>query len=210
MKVKVCGMKHNAEEIARLGPDYLGFIFWPGSPRYFEGAFPSLPKMQGKVGVFVDASLEEILAKIQNFQLNLVQLHGSESPAFCRRLQNALGNVKVAIIKVFSVKDSFDFNELTPFEDVCDFYLFDTWGKRPGGNGYGFDWHLLAGYPSLKPYFLSGGIGLEDLQELQEFFKRPEALLCHAVDVNSRFETEPGMKKTRELEEFINIVSARH
>ncbi len=176
MRIKVCGMKHNIEEVASLGPDFLGLIFWEGSPRAFSGLLPSLPDPPEKVGVFVDAPLEEVLTKIKAYGLRLVQLHGNESPSFCGALRERLAGsefpgTEVGIIKVFSVKGSFDFNRLRPYEAVCDYYLFDAKGELPGGNGYGFDWQLLAGYPSRKPYFLSGGIGAAELPKLHGIHK---------------------------------------
>jgi phosphoribosylanthranilate isomerase len=215
MKVKVCGMKHNITEVAGLQPDYMGFIFWEASPRYFDGTLPPLQPHLKKVGVFVNASIPVILEKTQRYGLRLVQLHGSESPKYCRELRERLQfgqarEQRIEIIKVFSVKDSFDFNLLIPYEANCDYFLFDTRGKLPGGNGYAFDWHLLTGYPSQKPYFLSGGIGPEDLPKLAEFLKRPESEKCHAIDVNSRFESDPGRKNADQLTKFINAEALRH
>lgn len=215
MKVKVCGMKHNIAGVAGLQPDYLGFIFWESSPRYFDGALPDLPPQVIKVGVFVDASIPFILHKMHQYGLGLIQLHGNESPGYCRELRKAIlaginGENKVGIIKVFPIKDSFDFRLLDPYEDACDYYLFDTRGKLPGGNGYAFDWQVLRDYPSGKPYFLSGGIGPANLPQLRIFLKRPEAQKCHAIDVNSRFELQPGLKNTELLNEFINAVALKH
>ena len=159
LKLKVCGMNKNTSEVAALKPDYLGFIFWKPSKRYFEGTMPSIPHSIKKVGVFVDATILEIAEKVKTFGLLLVQLHGKETAAFCDELKKAIPQIK--IIKVFSIKDNFDFSQLKHFEDLCDYYLFDTKGKLPGGNGYSFNWEVLKKYPSTKPYFLSGGIGLE-------------------------------------------------
>jgi phosphoribosylanthranilate isomerase len=108
--------------------------------------------------------LEEIITKIKKYDLNLIQLHGNESVAFCESLKDE----KVKIIKVFSVNDDFDFSILEPFETVCDYFLFDTKGKLPGGNGIVFDWKVLEKYPSTKPFFLSGGIGIDEIQSIQE------------------------------------------
>ncbi len=202
MKLKVCGMKYNPGEVAALQPDYLGFIFWEKSPRSFDGEIPKLPPGIKKVGVFVNASLDEVVAKIKEYHLQAVQLHGSESPEFCKELKQYNFQEPIQIIKVFSIKDDFNFDELKPYESVCDYYLFDTKGKLPGGNGYTFDWKVLKGYPSIKPYFLSGGIGLEEIESLREFMKRPEAKYCHTIDVNSRFELEPGLKNIQKLKEF--------
>lgn len=193
-------MNKNTADVAVLRPDYLGFIFWEPSKRNFKGELPSIPHGIQKVGVFVDESVLIIAEKVKQYGLLLVQLHGQESPAFCDQLKKHLPHIK--IIKVFSIKGNFDFGQLKHFEDVCDFYLFDTKGKLPGGNGYAFDWEVLKDYPSTKPYFLSGGIGLEEIDSIKEFMKRPEALYCHVIDVNSKFEIEPGLKNIEKLKKF--------
>jgi len=203
MKLKVCGMKYNPSEVAALRPDYLGFIFWDRSPRCFDQEIPKLPSKIQKVGVFVDASLEEVVQKIKKYGLQAVQLHGNESPEFCRKLKLEM-SLHIQVIKVFSIRGDFDFKRLRPYEEVCDYYLFDTKGELPGGNGYAFDWKVLKAYPSTKPYFLSGGIGLESLAAIQEFMERPEAKYCYAIDVNSKFETKPGLKHIEKLKEFKN------
>lgn len=198
MKLKVCGMKYNPEEVETLQPDYMGFIFWEKSPRYLGGVLPSISREIKRVGIFVDASVEEILQKVAQYGLTMVQLHGQEPPELCDHLKN-LG---IGVIKVFGVEDSFDFSVLEPYENVCDYYLFDTKGKLPGGNGYVFDWEVLEDYPSTKPFFLSGGIGLENIDEILTFLYRPESKYCHAIDVNSKFETKPGHKDIEKLKEF--------
>ncbi|MDX1766825.1 MAG: phosphoribosylanthranilate isomerase [Arenibacter troitsensis] len=214
MKLKVCGMKLNTLEVATLDPDYLGFIFWEPSKRYFEGTIPRLPASIKKVGVFVDAPLEAILKKVDTYDLQAVQLHGNESPEFCNDLKTinndrskALEEYNIAIIKVFSIKDDFDFSILTPYENVCDYFLFDTKGKLPGGNGFTFSWEVLKNYPSTKPYFLSGGIGLDEIEKIREFQQRPESKYCHAIDVNSKFESKPGLKDIKKLKEFKEVLS---
>ncbi|MGB3149741.1 MAG: phosphoribosylanthranilate isomerase [Maribacter sp.] len=207
LKLKVCGMNKNTAEVATLRPDYLGFIFWEPSKRYFEGDMPSIPHKIEKVGVFVDAKIAEIKKLVTQFDLLMVQLHGNENPAFCDELKKALPQIK--IIKVFSIQGKFDFKTLAQFEDVCDFYLFDTKGELPGGNGYSFDWSVLKNYPSTKPYFLSGGIGLENMKSIKEFLRRPESKYCHAIDVNSKFELEPGLKNILELEKFKELLTER-
>mgnify|MGYP000259020168 CR=1 FL=1 len=213
MKLKVCGMKSNTKEVAELQPDYLGFIFWEPSVRFFDGQIPSLPLGIKKVGVFVDASVEEVLEKVERYDLWGVQLHGDESPEYCKQLkvkcqtERSRGPI---LIKVFSIKDNFDFSILEPYEKLCDYYLFDTKGKLPGGNGYTFNWGVLKDYPTTKPYFLSGGIGLGEMASLKEFMKRPESKYCHVVDVNSRFEIEPGLKDVEELKEFKKVLSTKY
>ena len=204
MKLKICGMKLNTAEVAQLRPDYLGFIFWKHSSRFFEGEIPELPHHINKIGVFVDAEFEYIIKTVKKHQLQGLQLHGHESPEYCAEIASELKttNQKVDIIKVFSIKEEFDFDVLSAYEKVCDYYLFDTKGKLPGGNGYAFDWSVLKNYPSTKPYFLSGGIGLNNLDKINEFIKLPEFKYCYAIDVNSKFEAAPGLKKIEELQLF--------
>jgi len=224
--LKVCGMHHNVTEVAVLKPDFLGFIFWEPSKRYFRGEIPPLAVTTKKVGVFVNAPLEEVVKRVEQYSLQMVQLHGNETPEYCGMLQNALwasdapselkyGSKKfwsdndepqttIQLIKVFSVAENFDFGKLQPYEAYCDFFMFDTKGKLPGGNGFAFDWRLLMNYPSQKPFFLSGGIGPEDIDKLTEFVKSKASRHCFAIDINSRFETAPGLKDTEKLKKFIN------
>ncbi|MGB5463086.1 MAG: phosphoribosylanthranilate isomerase [Aureibaculum sp.] len=207
MKLKVCGMKYqdNMNQVALLQPDYLGFIFYDGSSRFFDGVMPQLSKKISKVGVFVNASLQNIIEKIRKYDLQAVQLHGEESPVFCEKLKKQCADQSkevVKIIKVFSIKEEFNFDILRPYEAVCDYFLFDTKGKLPGGNGYAFNWKVLRDYPSTTPYFLSGGIGLNEMADVKSFLQKKESKYCHAIDINSRFEIEPGMKNIEELKEF--------
>ncbi len=194
VKVKVCGMKYpeNILELVALQPDYLGFIFWDKSSRYFNGDLPAIPASIKKVGVFVQEEIEVILAKAEKYNLQAIQLHGNESVVFCTALQEKLKGKRIEIIKVFSVNDTFDFQELKPFETVCDYFLFDTKGKLPGGNGNTFDWYVLEKYPSQKPFFLSGGISLDEVESIKEILNTN--LPIHALDLNSKFEIEPGLK----------------
>ncbi|MFT4611748.1 MAG: phosphoribosylanthranilate isomerase [Glaciecola sp.] len=224
MKLKVCGMKHkdNINEVAQLQPDYLGFIFYEKSSRFFNGDIPELPNSIKKVGVFVDASIPYILEKIETHKLQTVQLHGEESPEFCAALklkchtersrsankdsnnEVPVSSVMTEIVKVFSIKDNFDFSVLKPFEAVCDYFLFDTKGKLPGGNGYTFNWDVLKEYPSTKPFFLSGGIGLNEIEKLKEFKNTEASKYCQVIDVNSKFEIKAGLKNSIELKTFKN------
>jgi phosphoribosylanthranilate isomerase len=201
MKLKICGMKYpdNILEVGSLLPDYLGFIFWEKSARYFDGTIPTLPQSIKKIGVFVNASKEEIVAQVLKHDLQAVQLHGHESIAFCKELKNTLADT-IEIIKVFSVDDTFDFNQIEPFETVCDYFLFDTKGKLPGGNGTAFDWKVLEQYPSQKPFFLSGGIGLDEIDLVKQILKTD--LPIFAIDVNSKFEIEAGLKNKEKLDRF--------
>ncbi len=223
-------MNQNPVEVAQLQPDYLGFIFWEPSSRFFEGDMPQLPTSIKKVGVFVDATVEEVLQKVAQYQLDAVQLHGKESASYCKELKDSFlsfraqsRNVKaddsilvstpldltsMEIIKVFSIKDDFDFDVLRDYETVCDYFLFDTKGKLPGGNGYTFDWSVLEHYPSTKPFFLSGGIGMDAVEKLKSFLNSPASKYCFALDVNSKFETEPGLKDLTLLKAFKQTLSS--
>lgn len=205
VEIKVCGMNKNTTEVAALKPDYLGFIFWKTSKRCFEGTMPSIPHSVKKVGVFVDATIQEITQTVKTQELLFAQLHGKETPAFCDELKKK--NPQLKIIKVFSIKDDFEFGQLKHFEDVCDYYLFDTKGKLPGGNGYSFNWEVLKKYPSTKPYFLSGGIGLEEIDSIKKFMKNPESQYCKVIDINSKFEDEPGLKNIEKLKIFKELLT---
>ena len=186
----------NILALSDLKPDYMGFIFWKPSKRFVSTTTPTLPSNIKKTGVFVDETFDEIKSLIETHQLQAVQLHGKENPIFCDRLKD----LNVEIIKVFSVKKNFDFSTLAPYENVCDYFLFDTKGELPGGNGYAFDWELLKSYPSSKPFFLSGGIGIDDIADLEDISKLN--LPLYAIDVNSKFESEAGMKKIELLKDF--------
>jgi phosphoribosylanthranilate isomerase len=201
VKIKVCGMKYpeNILDVAALLPDYMGFIFWEKSARYFNDIIPELPHSIKKTGVFVDETSTIIAQKIAQHDLQAVQLHGKESSDFCEELKKAIAP-DIEIIKVFSILDDFDFNSLAPFEPVCDYFLFDTKGKLPGGNGTTFDWKVLEKYPSKKPFFLSGGIGIEELAAVKQIIKTD--LPVYAIDVNSKFETGPGLKNIKLVREF--------
>ncbi|WP_336093937.1 phosphoribosylanthranilate isomerase [Leeuwenhoekiella sp. CH_XMU1409-2] len=193
-------MKHNTLEVAQLQPDYLGFIFFEKSKRNYDKAhIEILPEGIQKVGVFVDASIEFVIDKIKQFQFDVIQLHGSETPEYCKRLQT---DSKVELWKVFSIKDHFDFSVLEAYEAVIDKFLFDTKGKEKGGNGYTFDWSVLQDYPSQKPFILSGGIGLEEIPAVNELKKT--ALPLAGIDVNSKFEDKPGLKNIDLLKSLVN------
>ncbi len=211
MKLKICGMKSNTKEVAALQPDYLGFIFWEPSSRFYSESIPADTGDAKKVGVFVDALLEDVILKLLENDLDAIQLHGKEDPEYCARLKSVITgnmNVGVAIIKAFSVDENFDFETLAPYEPVCDFYLFDTRGELPGGTGRSFDWSILKRYTHTKPYFLSGGIGPDSAKALVEFTKQPESRYCYAIDVNSRFEIEPGLKDINLLKNFIQEIGS--
>ncbi|WP_396193694.1 phosphoribosylanthranilate isomerase [Flavobacterium sp.] len=200
-KIKICGMKHpeNILEIAALQPDYLGFIFYAKSPRYVENEIPTLDQSIQKVGVFVNATLEEIMEKVTTHVLNLVQLHGEESPEFCSSLQQK----KLKVIKSFNIDNLFNFNILNKYFNSCDHFLFDTKGTNYGGNGTTFDWRILEKYSLDKPYLLSGGIGPDNITDLKDFFQKDYAKQCIAIDSNSQFEIEPGLKNPETIKTFM-------
>lgn len=189
----------NIQEIAALKPDYLGFIFWDQSIRKMD--FETLPKIPlniKKVGVFVDESIHEIFSKINQFKLDAVQLHGNENIIFCKNVKK----IGIEVIKSFSVDNDFDFNSIKEYEPFVDYFLFDTKGKLPGGNGISFDWKVLENYSFEKPYFLSGGIGITEVDAVKDFLKTEASKKCIAIDVNSRFETKPGYKSKIKLKKF--------
>ena len=127
-----------------------------------------------------------------------MQLHGKETPSYCELIKE----FGVEVIKSFSIKDYFDFSLLVPYQENCDFFLFDTKGTSPGGNGYTFNWSILKDYYSQKPFFLSGGIGLENIQQVKELLN--STLPLYGIDVNSKFESAPGLKKIEALIKFKN------
>ena len=202
IQIKICGMKipENIKEIALLQPDYLGFIFYEKSSRNFENTIPSLDKSIQKVGVFVNASLEEIHEKVEQYELDFVQLHGDESTNFCHLLQQK----KLKVIKAFSIDNQFNFSDLNKYDNYCDYFLFDTKGTNYGGNGIAFDWSILESYQLDKPYFLSGGIGLENIKEVNSFLKKEYSKNCIAIDCNSKLEVLPGLKSIEKTKQLIN------
>lgn len=201
MKLKVCGMQEteNIAALASLQPDYMGFIFWEPSKRYCTTVPTDIPKHIKKVGVFVDETTKQIKEKVKLFGLDAVQLHGDETPRQCAALLNLC-----KVIKAFRIGPDFDFKTLTPYQDHCTYFLFDTQGPLPGGNGTAFDWKLLAGYTLDTPFFLSGGIGLGHVEAIAEIRKRN--LPIHALDINSQFESKPGVKKIKKIEKFKQLV----
>ncbi len=199
----------NIQEVAALQPDYLGFIFYEKSKRNFEGVIPVISKSIKKTGVFVNASTDEVIAKINLYDLQTVQLHGDESVGFCKELRSQFFNsIELEIIKVFGIKDEFNFDTLKPYLGVVDYFLFDTKGKERGGNGVAFDWNILEKYPFTKPFFLSGGIGLEQQEEIHQI--RKTDLPIYALDVNSKFENKQGFKKIEDLKKFKeNVITSK-
>lgn len=206
MKIKVCGMRdiENISDVLTVEPNFMGFIFYPKSPRFTSNIpqtqFPAKTK---KVGVFVNEEIEKIFEKVERFQLDFVQLHGSESPEYCSELFNSnlfSKNNQVHIIKAFSVNENFNFNATTPYEVYCKYFLFDTKGTNFGGNGVKFNWEILKNYKGNTPFLLSGGITKNDVEAINKI-NHPK---FKGVDINSGFEIKPGLKNVKEIREFKN------
>jgi len=200
MIIKVCGMREaqNIREVESLGIDWIGMIFWPKSKRYVINKPSYLPKEVKKVGVFVNADLQYIRQHIEDFQLDIIQLHGQESPEFVQALK------PFSIIKAFNIADAEDFQLTEKYEGIADYFLFDTKGDKVGGNGKKFNWSVLSQYHGETPFILSGGIGPDDAQNIKAF-QHPK---CLGIDLNSRFEKEPGLKDITKLKEFIKQLKA--
>ena len=205
LKIKVCGMIDpvNSREIAKTAPDFIGFIFYPGSKRYVgntpDGSlFRNIPPRILKTGVFVNEEPSLIFEITRRYGLDLVQLHGSESAEYC----NSLHESGLTIIKAFEISDSFDFVTLNKYSEACEYFLFDTKTGSSGGSGSKFDWAKINEYRLGKPFFLSGGIGPEDAS----LVKRINHKSLFAVDINSRFEIRPGIKDRDKIETFINEI----
>lgn len=203
MKIKVCGMKYpdNIKQIANLPIDYMGMIFYAKSPRFVDqqDEILSMPLSSNilKVGVFVDADIEYIKQAAQDYNLNFAQLHGNESPLFCKEVNSFL-----PVIKAFSVAEIKDLNKTKDYEGVCDYFLFDTKTPQHGGSGQKFDWHILDAYTGNTPFLLSGGISAEDAQAI----KKIQHTRFAGIDLNSKFETEPGLKDIDLLTTFIKAL----
>lgn len=205
IKIKVCGMTDpvNTEAIAVLPVDYMGFLFYPGSERYVGGSpgtalFDSVAPGIIKTGVFVDADFNLITGVARKYHLDMIQLHGNEGTAFCRDFYRE----GFRIIKAFKVRDDFDFSLCDEYMAYCDYFLFDTASDKGGGSGKKFDWGILDGYKSGKPFFLSGGICEDDAKLIRET-AHPD---LYAVDINSRFEIRPGLKDAEKIRRFIKIL----
>ena len=191
MKLKVCGMKHsqNITEIESLFPDLMGFIFYEKSKRFFNQPEINLNNKVKRVGVFVNENIQEIKNKIKKYKLDYVQLHGEENVNFCHSLQPF-----VKIIKVFKIDYNFNFKKTEEFEEVCDYFLFDTKSQLHGGSGKKFDWDLLKNYNCKKDFFLSGGIDISDIEEIKKIVN---SYPIAGIDVNSKFELD-NLEKDKE------------
>jgi len=201
LKLKICGMRdeENILDVASLNPEYLGFIFYAKSPRYVGDDFVLPAKLSPdilRVGVFVNETSEVIIGKADKYQLDYIQLHGSETPDQCE----ALGQLGLGIIKVFSMGDDFDFEVVKPYKGVVDYFLFDTKGKYYGGNASTFNWGLLKQYDQEIPFFLSGGLSPDNINEVGKL----KGMNIHALDLNSGVEVSPGVKDISKVKQLKN------
>jgi phosphoribosylanthranilate isomerase len=205
MKLKVCGMTsfEQLQKLDQLGVDFAGLIFYKNSKR-FVGNKLSDQKSEirnlkiKKIGVFVNAEIDTLKKEVNEYGLTYVQLHGDESAEFCREVKDF-----VDVIKVIRISEQTDLEkELTVFEEACDYLLFDTDSKQYGGTGKQFNWNRLIQSDVKKPFFLSGGIGLEDIDKIKNFHHP----MFFAIDVNSRLESEPGIKNMEKVEQLMNAL----
>ncbi|MBO4849816.1 MAG: phosphoribosylanthranilate isomerase [Prevotella sp.] len=228
MIVKVCGMRvaDNIREVSALGIDWLGLVFWPESPRCVNqlrargGFYPDysplatkisevggLPALAAKennpkrVGVFVDDMPQNIVTRVYNFYLDMVQLHGEESPVMIENLKRTLDpDIRpVKVIKAIAMETEADFDKCQQYEGLVDYFLFHNKCKEMGGSGKQFDWGLLQAYKGKTPFLISGGIGIEDVERI----KAIQHPLFVGVDINSKFETEPGVKDVEAVKTFL-------
>ncbi|WP_447642234.1 MULTISPECIES: phosphoribosylanthranilate isomerase [Chitinophagaceae] len=213
MKVKVCGLtqKVQVEALAKMGVHYAGFIFYPKSPRYVlnvmtRSEIKSIDGSIQKVGVFVNESLENLIEIVASCSLDIVQLHGDESPGYCRQASQY-----VKVIKAFQVRNRTEMlDRIAQYKNCVDLFLFDTPSPAYGGTGEKFDWNAIADLNVGKSFLLSGGISAQDVDMLETFSSFPVAKDLHAIDINSRFETKPGVKDLVLLEKFLKQLKDRN
>lgn len=205
LKIKVCGMKYepNINAVSSLKPDYLGFIFYTKSQRFVGVEFDKndiqhLTRDIKKTAVFVNAHSHEIKEFSQIYGIGVLQLHGQESPEFCAALKQA----GYTIIKAFGLDTNFDFSLLDSYATSVDFFLFDTKTDSYGGSGKAFDWQVLKNYTLNIPFFLSGGLDINNLAAVK-LIDHPQ---LYGVDLNSKFEEEPGLKNLEMLKEAFEII----
>jgi len=219
--VKVCGMRdgENIRQVAELGADYIGMIFWSKSPRNVTmipthaGIIPDRANSQlstlgsqfKRVGVFVDEMPQNIITRVVNYKLDVVQMHGHESATVIRNLRATLDpdiHQGIQFWKAVSISSRSDLDICKDYEDCVDAFVFDTKCACMGGSGQQFDWSVLSDYDGEKPFLLSGGIGPDDAERIKTFH-HPK---CMGIDLNSRFETEPGLKDIDKLKAFIQTI----
>jgi phosphoribosylanthranilate isomerase len=208
MRVKVCGMTQPAqvEALEKMGVAFAGFIFYQKSPRYVLRHMTTQQikgfKNINRVGVFVNASADDVISMVDECRLHMVQLHGDETPKFCEKIADY-----ISVVKAFRIgeKDNIQY-KIRDYMDVCDMFLFDTAGAGYGGTGKKFDWELLKDINVGKPYFLSGGIEPDDVETIKQFSETTAGKALFALDINSKFETAAGVKDLAKIESFLNAV----
>lgn len=192
----------NIKAVATLHPDFMGFVFYPKSPRFAEpldvSVLNSLPPTIKKIGVFVNENLENILTTVYKYNLDGVQLHGTEMMKMCRKLRKA----GLIVIKAFPVAEAYNFKVTKRYEGTCNYFLFDTKTDSYGGSGVKFDWGILDEYVGKTPFLLSGGIEADDAEAILKI-EHPKFA---GIDLNSKFEIKPGEKNLELLKEFIKKV----
>ena len=209
---KVCGMRNpdNITDLLKLPIDWMGLIFYEKSKRNVsnsaaEGILKVSEGKVSRVGVFVNEDIEVLMQKVAKFKLEYVQLHGKESAEYCYDVLAKSAKTfgcgdDVKLIKAFSVDEAFDFAITKAYEPYVNYFLFDTKGKNPGGNGFAFDWTLLKKYQGTTPFLLSGGLDEFSATAIQQL-DLPQLV---GVDVNSQFEIEPALKDVEMVERFVN------
>ncbi|WP_185874025.1 phosphoribosylanthranilate isomerase [Blattabacterium cuenoti] len=202
LKIKICGMKFHIKNISNLFPDFIGFIFYPHSPRFvgYDFLLPKIPKKIFKTGVFVNESKENILKISKKQKLDFIQLHGTESPFYCENLIKK----GLKLIKSFRIDNGFSFKEIKDYLNLCNYFLFDTKTTIFGGSGKKFNWDKLYEYHWDTPFFLSGGIGIEDIDKIKTFFYSHSKMF--GIDINSKFEILPGKKNNKNINIFIKKI----
>ena len=184
----------NIREVEALGIDVIGFIFWPKSSRCVSTRPDYLPVNAKRAGIFVNEDIEQVRRIAVDYALDIIQLHGNESPEYARNLRNW------KVIKAFNIASEEDLESTVIYDGAVDYFLFDTKGKAVGGNGEKFDWEVLASYNGQSPFILSGGIGPDDTERVRTFY-HPQ---CIGIDLNSRFELSPGLKDITALRRFLS------
>jgi phosphoribosylanthranilate isomerase len=205
LKIKVCGLKYpkNQALIAKLEIDYAGFIFYKKSARYALSVSEKIPTNTKKVGVFVDAEINEIIQKVKEFSLDVIQLHGKESLAYIEKLRLKMLPKKLKIWKAIAVKTKEDLEVIKVYDTKVDAILVDAKGDLPGGNGTKFNWELLDDLRLESPLILSGGIKIEDTPEINKLRKNN---IIWGVDINSGFEINPGLKDFARVKRFVEEI----
>jgi len=206
MRIKVCGMTLPEQVMAldAMGVDFAGFIFYPKSPRFVGNKITAekMRKIKGhiaKVGVFVNEPYDDMMRTVEEYRLDMVQLHGDETPFFCEKVANY-----VTVVKAFRLSDNDPIDWIVrPYHDSTDMYMFDTMGAGYGGTGKKFDWNDLKAASIDKLYFLSGGIEPGDEENIKAFMDEPVAQKLFSIDINSKFEIAPGVKDVKKVKQFV-------